>query len=58
MEIYRYALIPQIAEKHEIQLQEDLWRTPSNGKVSRMDFMVLLQNVTDIYIKAPSDNSM
>ncbi|KAI4466136.1 netrin/laminin-related [Holotrichia oblita] len=41
-----------ILQKYEVQLQENMWRTHRNTKVSRMDFMVLLQNVTDIYIKA------
>lgn len=52
IELHRYLPTSQIIQKYEVQLQEDIWRTPNKGKVTRMELMVLLQNVTDIYIKA------
>ncbi|KRT80328.1 hypothetical protein AMK59_7971 [Oryctes borbonicus] len=52
LEVYRYLPTSLILQKYEVQLQENMWRTPRDGKISRMDFMVLLQNVTDIYIRA------
>ncbi|GJQ67201.1 hypothetical protein Trydic_g8109 [Trypoxylus dichotomus] len=52
LEVYRYLPTTVVQQKYEVQLQENMWRTSHKNKISRMDFMVLLQNISDIYIRA------
>lgn len=40
-----------------IRLHEHYWRTQRNGEVTREMMMVILQNVTDVLIRATWDNT-
>ncbi|XP_053394147.1 laminin subunit alpha-2-like isoform X2 [Mercenaria mercenaria] len=48
---------PDKDQKFKVRLHEHYWRTQRNGDVSRERMMVILQNVTDILVRATWDNT-
>ena len=46
---------PDTAHTFTVKLHENYWKTQRNGGVSRKTMMIILQNVTDILVRASWD---